>query len=127
MAHCSGRSRTFRALKTSLAAHPPGGLAGGVVFTFFNDKMPSKSYRNWSELGTWFTQLSSNVRDASPALSQKVQELAPANLPLLQRIKALAGFAQHDVRYVAIQIGVGGYRPHTATDIFNSPLRRLQR
>jgi hypothetical protein len=89
------------------------------LFTFFNDKMPSKSYRNWSDLGTWFTQLSSNVRDASPALAQKVQELAPANLPLLQRIKALASFAQHDVRYVEIQIGIGGYRPHNAADIFS--------
>jgi hypothetical protein len=97
---------------------PAAGLAGSVLFTFFNDKMPSKSYRNWSDLGTWFTQLSSNVRDASPALAQKVQELAPANLPLLQRIKALASFAQHDVRYVEIQIGIGGYRPHNAADIF---------
>jgi hypothetical protein len=97
---------------------PARGIAGGVVFTFFNDKNPSKSYRNWSELGTWFTQLSSTVRDASPALSLKVQELAPPSLPTIQRIKALASFAQHDVRYVAVEVGVGGYRPHTATDIF---------
>jgi hypothetical protein len=98
---------------------PARGLAGGVVFTFFNEKNPAKSYRNWSELGTWFTLLSSSVRDASPGLSQKVQELAPSNLPLMQRIKALAGFAQHDVRYVAIEVGVGGYRPHAAGDVFN--------
>jgi hypothetical protein len=98
---------------------PVQGLAGGVVFTFFNEKMPAKSYRNWSELGTWFTQLSSTVRDASPALTQKVQELAPASLSPLQRIKALASFAQHDVRYVAIEVGVGGYRPHTAADVFS--------
>ncbi len=97
---------------------PSMGLAGSVVFTFFNDKMPGKSFRNWSDLGTWYTQLSSDVRSASPALSQKVQELAPASLPLVQRIKALAGFAQHDVRYVAIEIGVGGYKPHTASDVF---------
>lgn len=98
---------------------PATRLAAGVVFTFFNDKITSKTYRNWSEFGTWYTQLSSNVRDASPALSQKVQELAPTSLPLLQRIKALAGFAQHDVRYVAIYLKLGGWRPHNATDIFN--------
>lgn len=97
---------------------PSRGLAGGVVFTFLSDKMPEKSYRDWSDFGSWYTQLSSGVRDANPALQQKVQELAPANLPLLQRIKALAGFAQHDVRYVAIEIGVGGYKPHSADDIF---------
>jgi len=98
---------------------PARGLAGGVIFTFFNEKNPAKSYRNWSELGTWFTQLSSSVRDASPGLSQKVQELSPSNQPLMQRIKSLASFAQHDVRYVAIEVGVGGYRPHTAGDVFN--------
>lgn len=97
---------------------PSRALAGGVVFTFLSDKMPEKSYRDWSDFGSWYTQLSSGVRDASPALQQKVQELAPANLPLLQRIKALASFAQHDVRYVAIEIGVGGYKPHSADDIF---------
>lgn len=97
---------------------PDRGLQGGVVFTFFNDKMPARSYRNWSDIGSWYAQLSSNARDANSALVQKVQELAPANLPLIQRIKALAGFAQHDVRYVAIEIGVGGYKPHSAADIF---------
>lgn len=98
---------------------PPAiGLAWGVVFTFSNDKMPAKNYRNWSDLGSWYTQLASNARTPSPALTQKVQELAPPNLPLMQRIKALASFAQHDVRYVAIEIGVGGYQPHPAADIF---------
>jgi uncharacterized protein DUF3857 len=98
---------------------PAEGLAAGVVFTFFNDKIASKTYRDWSEFGTWYTQLSSNVRDASPALTQKVQDLAPANQPLMERIKALAGFAQHDVRYVAIYLKLGGWRPHNASDIFN--------
>jgi hypothetical protein len=97
---------------------PIMGLAGVVVFTFLNDKNPAKSYRDWSEFGSWYTQLSSGVRDVSPAVQQKVQELAPANLSLLDRIKALASFAQHDVRYVEISIGVGGWRPHNASDIF---------
>jgi hypothetical protein len=97
---------------------PSRALAGATVFTFFNDKIPGKSFRDWGDIGTWYMQLSSDARGASPALSQKVQELAPANLPLLQRIKTLAGFAQHDVRYVAIEIGVGGYKPHTASDVF---------
>src|SRR5579859_8042765 len=97
---------------------PSMGLAGSVVFTFFNDKVPGRSFRNWSDIGNWYTQLSSDVRTPSAALSQKVQELAPASLPLVQRIKALSGFAQHDVRYVAIEIGVGGYKPHSASDVF---------
>ncbi|HEY2497367.1 MAG TPA: DUF3857 domain-containing transglutaminase family protein [Candidatus Angelobacter sp.] len=97
---------------------PREALAGSMILTFISDKNPTKSYRDWNEFGSWYTQLSSGVRDASPALQQKVQELAPASMPLLERIKALSHFAQQDVRYVEIRIGVGGYRPHTAADIY---------
>jgi hypothetical protein len=97
---------------------PARALASRMVVTFLSDKMPAKSYKNWSEFGNWYTDLASGMREASPALQQKVQEIAPANLPVMERIKKLAGFAQHDVRYVAIEIGVGGYRPHSASDIF---------
>jgi hypothetical protein len=33
-------------------------------------------------------------------------------------MKALAQFTQHDVRYVSIQLGIGGFQPHPAADIF---------
>jgi hypothetical protein len=39
-------------------------------------------------------------------------------MPIFERIKALARFAQRDVRYAAIEVGIGGFRPHLATDIF---------
>lgn len=96
---------------------PYAALAGRMVVTFLSDKKPDLSYKNWSEFGSWYTQLASGVRDTNPALQQKVQELAPASLPLMDRIRALARFAQHDVRYVEISIGIGGWRPHAAADI----------
>lgn len=96
---------------------PREALSGHMILTFLSDKNPNKSYRDWSEFGSWYTQLSSGVRDASGPLQQKVQELAPASMPLLERIKTLAHFAQQDVRYVEIRIGVGGWRPHSAADI----------
>src|SRR5437868_9894168 len=34
-------------------------------------------------------------------------------------MKALALFVQHDVRYVAIELGIGGWQPHTAADVFS--------
>jgi uncharacterized protein DUF3857/transglutaminase superfamily protein len=97
---------------------PREALAARMVVTFLSDRMPDKSYRNWSEFGNWYTQLVSGVRDPSPTLQQKVQQLAPGNLPLLERIKALSRYAQHDVRYVAIEIGVGGFKPHSASDVY---------
>ncbi len=97
---------------------PYAALAGRMLVTFLSDKIQGKSYKNWAEFGDWYTGLTSGVRTASPALQQKVQELAPSSLPIMERIKKLAGFSQHDIRYVEIQIGIGGFRPHSAADTF---------
>jgi hypothetical protein len=53
-------------------------------------------------------------------MKQKVSALtASANTPL-QKMRALAKFLQHDIRYVAIEWGIGGYQPHPAADVFTS-------
>jgi hypothetical protein len=33
-------------------------------------------------------------------------------------MRALAQFAQHDIRYVAIELGIGGWQPHAASEVF---------
>jgi hypothetical protein len=60
------------------------------------------------------------MREASPGLQQKVQELAPASMSTLERIKALARFAQRDIRYAAIEVGIGGFQPHPASQVFSN-------
>jgi hypothetical protein len=36
----------------------------------------------------------------------------------LAKMKAIAQFMQTDVRYVAIELGIGGYQPHPAAEVF---------
>jgi uncharacterized protein DUF3857 len=93
-------------------------VASTLVVTFFSDKIKSQTFKSWSGVGLFENQITAGTREASPALRQKVQELAPASLPLFDRIRALASFAQRDVRYAAIEIGIGGLRPHPAAEIF---------
>jgi Domain of Unknown Function with PDB structure (DUF3857) len=94
-------------------------LAGRMIVTLFSDKAAHRNSESWNDLGIWYSQLTAGVRDSSPALQAKVQELAPANLPMFERIRALSLFAQRDVRYYAIEIGIGGFRPHPAGEIFS--------
>jgi hypothetical protein len=95
-------------------------LAGQLVVTYFSEKTKGRTYSTWGDFAAWYTQLTVGLRDPSPALQQKVLELAPATLPLLDRIRALAHFAQRDVRYAAIEIGIGGYQPHPASLTFSN-------
>lgn len=94
-------------------------LAGRMIVTLFSDKTTHRNSESWNDLGIWYSQLAAGVRDPSPALQAKVQELAPASLSMFERIRALSLFAQRDVRYYAIEIGIGGFRPHPAGEIFS--------
>lgn len=107
--------------RIEMELHEPNfrALAGHMIVTLFSEKATHRNSESWNDLGVWYSQLTAGVRDSSPALQTKVQELAPASLPMFERIRALSLFAQRDVRYYAIEIGIGGYRPHPAGEIFS--------
>jgi hypothetical protein len=52
-------------------------------------------------------------------LKQKVVALTASSPTQLEKMRALAQFVQHDIRYVAIELGIGGWQPHPAPDIFS--------
>ena len=52
-------------------------LAGQLIVTYFSEKTKGRDYSNWADFAAWYSQLTAGMRDPSPALQQKVQELAP--------------------------------------------------
>ncbi len=86
-----------------VSLQPPGGTGGG--------------FRSWQEVGTWYQGLTSGRRDPSAPLRQKVQELTASSPDVLAKMRALASFVQTDIRYVAIELGVGGVQPHAADEV----------
>src|SRR2546429_2695030 len=78
----------------------------------------SRGFQNWKEMGIRYQGLTSGRRDASPELKQKVASLTSSSRTPLEKMKALANFAQSDIRYVAIELGIGGWQPHAAPEVF---------
>lgn len=79
-----------------------------------------KSHGSWHDVGSWAWQLTADRRQATPEMQQKARALVAGKTSTIEKIRALAGFAQHDIRYVAIEIGIGGYQPHMAPAIFSN-------
>jgi hypothetical protein len=46
--------------------------------------------------------------------------LVGPNDDFMQRIQKVAGFMQQQIRYVGIEIGIGGWIPHTAEDVYRN-------
>jgi hypothetical protein len=98
---------------------PMAGVSGQMVVSFFPEGGSSlRGFSNWTEMGTWYLNLTSGRRDASPEIKQQVATLTAAAKTPLDKMRVLAQFLQQDVRYVAIYFGIGGFQPHAAPEIF---------
>lgn len=98
---------------------PFDGLRGQMIVTFFPAGGPGqKGYASWQQMGTWYQALTNGRRDASPDIKNKVATLTGNATTVLGKMKALANFVQDDIRYVAIELGIGGYQPHAAAEVF---------
>ena len=98
---------------------PVSGLAGQMIVSFFPPGGPgTNGFSNWQEMGNWYRNLTSGRGDASAQIKQKVAALTASAPTTLEKIRILARFVQQDIRYVAIELGIGGWQPHPAADVF---------
>ena len=105
------------AIKPETGRPPMMAVAGRLAINFYPPSQGGAA-RSWNDFGLWYNALIAQRRASTPALKAKVQELTAGKATTLEKIAALAAFAQKDIRYVAIEIGIGGYQPHAAGDVF---------
>lgn len=92
----------------------------GQLFLAFSppDSVPRLS--SWRGIGTWMLELSRDRAVATPEIRARAAELLAGHSQPLARIRALATFVQQEVRYVGIQLGIGGFQPHYAADVLRN-------
>ncbi len=95
-------------------------IAGRMDVKYFprDPKLRAKTAGTWNDLGIWYNGLTGASRISTPAIQQKVAELTAGFTDPLAKMKALTFYMQRKIRYVAIEIGIGGYQPHPAADVF---------
>ena len=74
---------------------------------------------DWKGVAAWWNELLRAVPRGAPEVRAEAERVVRALGPeatRLQKIAALIRYAQRDVRYVAIEVGVGGYRPHAPAE-----------
>ncbi len=100
---------------------PWRGVAGQMIVSFFPAGGTSRKneFANWQSMGSWLGSLYSGQTGASEPIKQEVNTLAAGKTGQLQKMQAIAEFVQHDIRYVAIELGIGGWQPHAAPDVFS--------
>jgi hypothetical protein len=72
----------------------------------------------WQGIGQWYGGLERDRVVSAPDIAAKSAELTAGKTDFFDKAEAIGNFVQQKIRYVEIKLGVGGYQPHAAEDIF---------
>ncbi len=100
---------------------PPWTVVEGYMIVKYFPRDPSmrpKTTGSWNDIALWYQGLISPRRIATPDIKAKVAELTSGIQDPLDKIRALASFTQRQIRYQAVEVGIGGHQPHAAGDTF---------
>src|ERR1700722_3600777 len=97
-------------------APSPYALAARMVVHYSATPLPTGDQR-WTEIGNWYDTLAPSRTEAPQEIAAKSREVGNA-ADFKTRIQGIAGFMQREIRYVGIEIGIGGLQPHPAADVF---------
>jgi Domain of Unknown Function with PDB structure (DUF3857)/Transglutaminase-like superfamily len=100
---------------------PWTGVAGQMIVSYFpsGGTVQKNEFANWDGMASWYGNLISDRTNASDPIKQEVSTLTETKAGVLPKLQAIAGFLQHDIRYVEIKLGIGGWQPHAAPEVFS--------
>jgi hypothetical protein len=111
-------ARDLPAIRWEPDMPPWKGVAGLMIVSLVPPGGTKRGFLSWSDMGSWYNDLTQGRREASPDIKQEVAALTASASTSLDKMRALADFLQRDIRYVAISLGIGGVQPHPATEVF---------
>lgn len=78
------------------------------------------SFESWEKFGRWYLQLSEGRQELSSEAKNRVRKLVDEVPTPLEKIQKLYSYLQDDTRYVALELGVGGWQPYSADWVFQN-------
>ena len=98
----------------------PIALAGRMTVHYGGPGFPAADTGTWKGIGEWYARLSQDRLQPSPEIVAKAQSLTAGKTDFYDRAEAIGEFVQKQVRYFAVEVGIGGYQPHAAGDIYRN-------
>lgn len=96
-----------------------GALAGRMTVHYSGPGLATPQEGTWRGIGEWYETLSRDRLSTSPEIAAKAAELIAGKTDFYGRAEAIGEFVQQHIRYFAVEMGIGGYQPHSAQDVFH--------
>ena len=76
-------------------------------------------FNSVADLYRWYRQLTGSIGDDKNELLQKASELTTGTTDDIQKIKKIFNWVQHNIRYIAFEDGIAGFKPAKANDVLH--------
>jgi len=78
------------------------------------------SFTSWQSFGKWYYQLGENTRTLPSELQQEIDRLVAGVSSKREMVEILYGYLQQEMRYVSIQLGIGGWKPFDVARVYRT-------
>ena len=78
------------------------------------------SFASWQEFSQWWRKLSEGQAEPTPQIIQKVEELVRGKDTDEEKARTIYHWVTSKIRYVGLEFGIAGFRPHRAEEIFKN-------
>ena len=98
---------------------PPFSSLAAVVVINYDPKGPS-ALQSWEEAGHTYHVLFASQEKPENEIASHVDTLSTGQSDSLSKIDALYTYVSRKIRYVEVAIGIAGYQPHPAADVYKN-------
>ncbi len=75
---------------------------------------------SWEEVGKWYWHLANESLDMNDDLRKELATITKECKTATEKVRAVQQFVVHQVRYLGIEFGRNGYKPHKATESYKA-------
>jgi hypothetical protein len=104
----------------NIHAAPAWGALAARMSVKWGDAAVKGTQEQWRELGVWQDALEDHRADATPEITAKAKELTAGAPDLYTKLSRITEYIQKNIRYFAVERGIGGWQAHYAADIYSN-------
>ncbi|NOZ57844.1 MAG: DUF3857 domain-containing protein, partial [Calditrichaeota bacterium] len=73
--------------------------------------------KSWQDVGKWYSNLADPQMQADEAIRRLADELTQGATTDREKLRRLYEWVRDEVRYIAVEVGIGGFQPHPAAQV----------
>jgi len=104
---------------TDVPLHPAWAALAGWMTVHYGASPIPEGDALWAQIGNWYEGLAAPQSEGAADLATEARSVAGSG-DFMVKLENIADFMQQQIRYVGIEIGIGGLKPHPAEDVFRS-------